>query len=179
VSEASSTHVEAARSEVLLPLLFGFRDTVSGQDFLAAVGINGRALMIEEDGAWWTYGVAPGGLSAFGMTPSESHAAFRDAYRKALFDIAADSPGYVAFCAEVRRFFYEVDHGDDDRWIKTARAIRNREVEPPAPFFSALPRVNADEHRCTVEVERLDNQERHFTPDDNQVDTIAVAAEAA
>ncbi len=42
------------------PMMFIFRDTISGNGFLAGITLSGRALMMEEDGKWWMYGVRPG-----------------------------------------------------------------------------------------------------------------------
>lgn len=160
------------------PLLFGFRDAVSGRGFLAGVAIEGRALMVQEDGEWWMYGVTPAGLAAHGATPPEAHAAFREAYRKVLFDISGLSENYEAFRAEVERFYEEPDEEDAARWVAAARAIRDGALTPEAPF-SELPRVKAEEHCCKLTVERLDVARRPFSPADNTVDSYAVAAEAA
>ncbi len=161
------------------PLIYGFRDAVSGHDFLAGVAIDGRALVVQEDtDEWWMYGVTPGGLAGWGKTLHEAHAAFRDAYRKALFDIAQLSRDFDAFRAEVERFYGESDDEDAARWSEAARAIRNGKLEPAAAV-SELPRVKAEEHRCRLRLERLDVRKRAFSPAENKVDTYAVAAEAA
>ncbi len=160
-------------------LIYGFRDAVSGQDFLAGVAIDGRALVVQEGAdEWWMYGVTPGGLAAWGKTPNEAHAAFRETYRKVLFDIAGLSGDYDAFRAEVERFYAESDEEDAQRWIEAARAIRNGAVEPAGPIGD-LPRVKAEDHRCALLVERLDLPKRQFSPADNTVDSYAIAAEAA
>jgi hypothetical protein len=160
-------------------LIFGFRDAVSGPGFLAGVAVEGRALMVQEgDGEWWMYGVQPGGLAAKGAGPAEAHAAFRDAYKKVLFDIAAFVPDYNAFRSEVDYFYADTDDEDAARWLDVARAIRAGDVAPDAPFFSDLPRKSAEELCCRVTVERLDAPQRQFNPADNVVDT-AVVAEAA
>lgn len=38
------------------PLLFGFRDLIAGNGFVAGVAINGRALLVDEDDGFWIFG---------------------------------------------------------------------------------------------------------------------------
>ena len=48
------------------PLLFGFRDLVAGNGFVAGVNLNGRALLADEGDGFVMYGVNPGGIAAGG-----------------------------------------------------------------------------------------------------------------
>ena len=61
------------------PLLFGYRDLVMGNGFMAGVTTEGRALLVDEDGGAWMYGVNPGGVAAGGHDHGAAAAAFRDA----------------------------------------------------------------------------------------------------
>lgn len=162
-----------------LPLIFGFRDALSGNGFLAGVAINGRALMVEEgENDWWMYGVQPGGICAGGSTFNEAHSAFREMYRKALFDMAGLCEDFTSFEAEVRRFCSETDDEDAARWLEAAHAIRKGDLDPGASA-AGLPRVKAEEHVCRSTVARLDEPQVRFRPEDNEIDTVAVVAEAA
>ena len=76
------------------PIIFGFRDLVQGDGYLAGIAVEGRALMHEdEDGSYWIEGVNPGGFSAVGKSPAAVLESFRRSYREILFDIATEAPG--------------------------------------------------------------------------------------
>jgi hypothetical protein len=70
-------------------LLFGRRELVEGNGFVARVVVSGRALLVDENGECWIEGVNPGGFAASGKSPSEALAAFGSAFRAILFDIAS------------------------------------------------------------------------------------------
>lgn len=70
------------------PLLFTFRDKVSGNGFLANVVAHGRSLASQEKDGWWIYGVEPGDLAAGGTTFAKAQCEFRKAFTTILFDIA-------------------------------------------------------------------------------------------
>jgi hypothetical protein len=162
------------------PLIFTFRDTISGDGFLGGVTISGRALMIQEDdGKWWMYGVRPGSIAATGTTPPEAFLDFKNRYMETLFDIAEESRTYEAFKAEVERYFYEEDREEEQRWEAALREIRTKNVDPPAPFAD-LPRQTPEERPAQITVERLDEPKTRFRPSDNVRDTYAYpAAQAA
>lgn len=161
------------------PLVFGFRDAIEGNGFLAGVAISGRALMVHEgEDGWWLYGVTPAGIAASGDTPPEAHVAFRNAYREVLFDAAADAEDFAAFKSEVERFFSEPDAEEESRWNAAALAIRSGEVAPEA-YFSDLPRIPADSCPLSVTVERLDKTERKFSISENTLDRYAITVAAA
>src|SRR3954454_24948486 len=73
------------------PLLFGRRELVEGNGFIAGVALHGRLLLTEEGGESWVEGVNPGGIAARGDSPGEALAEFRSEYRVVLFDIAAQA----------------------------------------------------------------------------------------
>ena len=59
-----------AESEDRYPLMFTYRDVISGDGFLAGITLSGRALMIKENDEWWMYGVRPGAIAETGKTPA-------------------------------------------------------------------------------------------------------------
>ena len=76
------------------PVMFTFRDAVSGNGFLSGVTLGGRALIVHEpeDQAWRIYGVRPAPIAESGNTPLEAFANFRNAYKNVLFDFAERRP---------------------------------------------------------------------------------------
>src|SRR5262245_11297759 len=105
------------------PLLFGFRDLVAGNGYVAGVGItNGRALLVDEGDGFWMYGVNPGGVAAGGKSLGEAQAEFRTAYKSVLFDLAAEARSFEAFKAEVERFVQETNNPTLAEWD----AVRER-----------------------------------------------------
>jgi len=156
------------------PLMFTFRDVVSGNGFLAGITISGRALMVYEDEVWWAYGVRPGALAESGASPQEGFLRFRNRYREVLFDVAAESKDFQAFKTEVERFYFEPDHEEETRWADAMQAIRSGDAAPDAPF-SSLPRETPESRPSQVTVERLDISAR-FTASDNIPDLMIAAA---
>ncbi len=122
------------------PLLCSFSENVVCSGFVAHVAANGRALAAEEDSGWWFYGLNPGGLAAPGETLREAHYAFRDGFRKVLFDIASSTSDFDAFRTEVESFFNEVDDVTLQDWSAAVRAVRSGELS-----LDDLPRASADE----------------------------------
>src|SRR5258708_7237288 len=116
------------------PMMFTFRDTISEDGFLAGITLSGRALMLEEDGKWWMYGVRPGGLAENGETPQEASLRLRNRYREVLFDIAGENTTFEAFHAEVERFFSEPDAQEERRWEDAVVTVHAKGITPPAPF---------------------------------------------
>jgi len=158
----------------LHPLMFTFRDAISGNGFLAGVTLSGRALMVYDDEGWWLNGVRPGGLAETGETPQETHLRFRNTYKAVLFDIAEEFGDFDGFKREVERFFYEPDDEEERRWTEAVQAARSGKVEPEPPFAS-LPKEPPESRPSQVSVERLDASKR-FTPSDNIPDLYISAA---
>jgi hypothetical protein len=158
------------------PLIFTFRDSISGDGFLGGVTLSGRALMEQdEQGKWWIYGVRPGAIAESGAAPQEAFFNFRNRYKEALFDIAAESGSFDAFKAEVERFFYEEDSEEESRWEKALQAVRTCKAEPCEPF-SGLPRQKPEDRPAQISVERLDLPKARFKASDNVRDNFASAA---
>lgn len=159
------------------PLMFTFRDAVSGNGYLAGVTLSGRALMVkEEDGKWWAYGVRPGALAAFGETPQEAYHNFRTRYTAVLFDLANESQDFDSFKQEVERFYSQPDNEEESRWTSAFLAIRNGEVDVEEPF-AQLPKEAPETRPSSISVIPLHKVAR-YTATDNIPDTF-VLAEAA
>lgn len=148
------------------PILFGFRDLIAGNGFVAGVAVNGRALLVDEGDGYWMYGVNPGGVAAGGATASEAQSEFRVAYRSVLFDIASESADFAAFRTEVERFFSETNEPTKTEWDEAVSEVRSGKVSA-----DWLPRGRA-ESRIGAEVVLLD----HPVPSANALDEAELAA---
>jgi hypothetical protein len=155
------------------------RDAISGDGFLAGITLSGRALMREDDGQWWMYGVRPAGLAASGHSVEDAFLRFRNAYKEALFDIAQEHANFDDFKKEVERFFFEDDADDEDArvWESALTAIRAGKLEPPEPF-AKLPRESPESKPSQITVERLDAVGKRFTPSDNVTDVYSIPKRA-
>lgn len=122
------------------PLLCSFSENVVCSGFVAHVSASGRALATEESDGWWFYGLNPGALAAQGATLREAHYAFREEFRKVLFDIAVSANDFAHFRVEVERFFNESEDGTLQEWNDAVQAVRSGEIK-----LDNLPRASADE----------------------------------
>lgn len=160
------------------PLMFTFRDAVSGNGFLAGVTLSGRALMVKEgEQDWCIYGVRPAGIAETGVTPQEAYLRFRNRYKDVLFDIAEESRDYETFRRETERFYYEPSADEEQRWEEAVEALRCGKVVPEEQFFSDLPKESPEKRPSYVAVARLDEAQR-FQASDNISDTFVMAAAA-
>lgn len=147
------------------PLLFGYRDLVAGNGFVAAVAVDGRACVVAEDGGAWVYGVNPGGVCAGGHDHGRAIAAFRAAYRSVLFDIAGDSATFTELEAGVEDFFHETNLPTEEAWERAVAAVRAGEVD-----LGWLDHRPADSAR-QVQVVEIETPK----PDVNRLDNEAIA----
>lgn len=155
------------------PLLFTFRDVISGDGFLTGITLSGRALMVQEGDKWWMYGVRPGGIAETADTAQELFLSFRKAYTEVLFDIAGECRSFDLFKQEVERFFYEPDAEEERRWEDAVTRIRSENLVPPPPL-SELPRQLPETRPSQITVERLDGVNKRFKPTDNVPATYVV-----
>ena len=164
------------------PIMITLQDAISGNGFVARITMSGRALMREEDGKWWMYGVRPAGIAASGGNIDEAFLRFRNSYKEVLFDIAQESPTFDDFRAEVTRFFEEndADNEDERTWEASLAAIRGGACNPPAPFAN-LPRRSPESSPSFMRVERIDVQARdkRLMPSDNVPDVYAYSVPKA
>jgi hypothetical protein len=133
------------------------QDPVSGNGFLARITMSGRALMREDDGKWWMYGIRPAGIAASGGNIEETFVRFRNRYKEILFDIAEESHTFEDFASEVDRFFNESDADNEDErsWempcLLFVAAVANLQRRSP------ICRVESPEtHPSFIKVERVD-----------------------
>jgi len=111
------------------PLLFGLRELVEGNGFIARVAVSGRALLSEDDGESWLEGINPGGFAARGQSPSEALAEFCSAFRAVLFDIASDATSFQDFHDEVQRFFDDTNTAALRDWQEALERVRAEQIE--------------------------------------------------
>jgi len=155
------------------PLMFTFRDAISGNGFLAGVTLSGRALMVNEDNAWWIYGVRPGAIAETGQTPQEAFLKFKNTYKAVLFDMAEESKDFDSLKIEIERFYHEPDDEEERRWMKAFQDIRSGNMQPEEPFAS-LPHEAPETRPTQVSVERLDKKEARFSASDNVPDIFTI-----
>ena len=159
------------------PLMFTFRDAISGEGFLASVTLCGRAVMIADEGKQWIYGVEPGGIAESGDTPHEAFLCFRNRYKEILLDMVEECETFSGFKREVERFSVECDTEDKARWESSLEAIRAGHLKVPHPF-SDLPKKSPETNPTQVTVEHLDTRNTSFQPSDNMTDLYSMPAAA-
>jgi hypothetical protein len=111
------------------PLLFGRRELVEGNGFIARVAVSGRALLSDGDGEVWVEGVNPGGFSAKGQSPGEAIAEFCSAFRAVLFDIASDAGSFREFHDGVQEFFEETNVPALREWEDAVRQVKAGQLD--------------------------------------------------
>lgn len=148
------------------PLLFGFSDLIAGNGFVAGVAVHGRALLVQEEDGFWMNGVNPGALAAGGKTPAEAQAAFREAYRSVLFDLAHVADSYETFRGEVEAFFSQSDEPTTQEWEQAVQDVRQGRVA--ADWLGRKPAESA----IGIEVSLL----RDPSPSVNELDQAVLAA---
>lgn len=147
------------------PLLFGFKDLIAGNGFVAGVALDGRGLLVDEGDGFWMYGVNPGGVAGGGKSAAEAQAEFRRVYRSVLFDIAGEAEDFEEFRRQVERLF-KTNEANLAEWKGAVAEVRAGQVTA-----EWLPKKPADS-RIGMEVELLENP----TPEANQVDEVELAA---
>jgi hypothetical protein len=160
------------------PVMFTFRDAVSGNGFLSGVTLGGRALIVHEknDDLWWIYGVRPAAIAESGKTPLEAFANFRNTYKNVLFDFAEDAKTFDAFKRDVEQFYSESDHDEEARWVAAFQAIRTGDaaIEPP---FTEIPKASPEDRPSFISVLPISEMNR-YSASDNVPDSIALAKAA-
>lgn len=151
------------------PILFGVRDPIIGNGFVAGVAVNGRALMRRESEGFWVDGVFPGGVCAGGSTRDEALLKFRASYRSVLIDLATEAESFDAFHAAVERFFWEQTPGEADKWLEAAAELRKdaKRAGGWLPVKTAYPEPE-------VKIVRLDQQD--LEPEENAAESVELAA---
>jgi hypothetical protein len=150
------------------PLVFKVTHEIPYGDFTARVVINGRALMVQEDGEWWCHGVEPGGLTEHGEQPGPAYVAFRTALGHVLDDFAEQAQSFDELAASIKRFVAETS--DEERWEEARRQIRTGKVDVEDAFKTM--RREKDRIVAYATVMRLEQIEE---PEKNEV-ALAEAA---
>lgn len=142
------------------PLLFSYRDTLFGNGFVVEVqAVNGRALCVREEDAFWIYGINPGGMAAHGEDPEAAHAAFRKTFSGILVDLAQASGSFEEFQTAVTAFFEDTNEGYETDWRNAIHAVQRGEVS-----LEGVPLVPANSPRSITVTMKRDTQ---VTPQDN------------
>lgn len=153
-------------SKIEAPLIFTYRDLVSGGGILAEVRVRGRALAVEEHDGIWMYGVEPGDLAASGATIPEAHAAFRRSFTAVLFDIAEDASSFEDFAAQTRQFVNQANASVKAAWQEAVEAHRaNRFV-----FGTAVQGMDELPADTPVAIDILKKTQADFTTAFNELD---------
>lgn len=158
------------------PVLFTFRDKISGTRFLAEVVTEGRLLVVNEGDGWWMYGIEPGGLAEGGKTPADALIALRQSYREVIFDIASEVKTFKEFKTQVEKFFAQKCADLEPDWQSAVQEVRNGTVTSEGLEVRNKPieKMPAESKRG-VKVRLLKIGESR--PKDNQLDLpLAVAA---
>jgi hypothetical protein len=159
----------------LHPLVFTLQDVVTGCGFLAGIVVTGKAVMEQEDGKWWMYGVCPGSVAGSGDTPNEAFVDFRNRYKEALFDIAEECKSYLIFRKTVQEFFAE-DAQESARWDDALNILRANEESITEPF-KKLPRKGPGDYELGIRIDRLERKKQsQLSPKKNIQDCWAKAA---
>ncbi len=158
------------------PVIFTLRDPVAGRGYWAGVTLCGRAVMCQEDGEWWIYGVQPGAIAESGTTPGDAFFNFRNRYKGVLFDFAEEAKSFQDFEREVKRFFGQSDTEEALRWKTAFQAIRSGAVKPEDEFFAKLPKEAPEAKEPSVSVELIDLAKAR--PEQNVQDCFALAPAA-
>jgi hypothetical protein len=148
------------------PLFFTYRDIIVGAGFVAGVEVHGRALLREEEGGFWMYGVNPGGVAGGGQERAAAFQEFRLGYRSVLLDLATEGESFDRFAASVHAFIDEVNQPNEREWLLARAAVR-------AGLVTAdLPRVEGD-RPADVRVEPLSLQPNANALDEATPETLA------
>ncbi len=148
------------------PLLFGRRELVEGNGFVARVVVHGRALLVDEDGEFWVEGVNPGGFAAHGATTGEALAQLCEELRTILFDIATGTRTFEEFRLEAERFFAETNETAEAEWKEAVEQVRAGLIT--ADWLEKKPA----ESPLGISVEQVDQPKAS----NNKVDDAALAA---
>jgi hypothetical protein len=119
-----------------LPLLFSFRQLVSGDGFLAGVRMNGRALLefeqVDDHEEAWISGVAPVGIAGGGNDRGVAFIEFRKSWMEVLFDLAAEADSIEDFREKCEGFLGATEDGMTKLWQDAVAVVRQGRYEDPA-----------------------------------------------
>lgn len=122
-----------------LPLVFGYRDLIEGDGFVAVVEVCGRAILVENEGDVWMYGVNPGAVAGGGETRREALSDFRTGYQSVLFDLAECAANFGEFQHQVEAFFHQTNRPNEADWHSAVGDIRAGRID--ADWLAKEPEV--------------------------------------
>lgn len=150
------------------PVLFGHRDLIAGKGFVAFVAADGRALLTQEEGGFWLFGVTPGGIAGGGAERSEAIREFKKSYLSVLFDIAAEVDSFDEFKRQAAEFFAEGNTPNEEIWNAALADVKRGELTID------LPRVRSETRPPQIEITQV--RETDIGPNVNEFDELAEAA---
>jgi hypothetical protein len=109
------------------PLLFGFREVVLCNGFIAGVSVADARALVEEEapGQWWISGVNPGALADGGASFSEAIQNFCARFRMVLADYAAEAKEFSTFSEAATAFFHASDAETLAEWEAARADVRS------------------------------------------------------
>ena len=152
----------------LYPLVFSFRDLIAGNGFVAAVSIDGRALLSEEEDGYWMFGVQPGSVAGGGDAKAISFKQFKDSYLSVLFDMAAEAVSFEQFDAMVKLLFTQVNEPNLSEWESALAAVRANSIT-----LEDVARVPADSRVPALLIQKMGPEVNSGV---NEFDQISEAA---
>ena len=160
----------------LHPLVFTLQDVITGCGFLAGIVVTGKAVMEQEDGKWWMYGVCPGAVAGSGDTPNEAFVDFRNRYKEALFDMAEEFSSFLLFRKAVQEFFDQEDVRENARWDEGLKILRQNE-DGISEVFKKLPRKQPGDYKLGIRIDRLEKMTKSaLKPANNIQDSLSKVA---
>jgi hypothetical protein len=172
---AHSLLTKGERPMISYPVLFGYRDVISGRHFMAFIKTDGRALLTKEEDGCWLYGVYPGGMAGGGKEIAEASRELKTSYLSVLFDIAEEASSFEAFKEEVERFFHQRNDATMQEWEAAHAQVKSGELST-----DDLPRRDTATTPPCVEVLRVDESAEREPADFNQFDSsIEIAGQFA
>lgn len=113
------------------PIIFGLRDLIQGDGFLAGIAVDGRALLHDEGDYIWVEGVNPGGFAGTGSNQGEAIEDFRRAYLAVVYDIASEEKSFEGLKAAIERFFHNSGDQPVRDWEAAVKDVREGKVDAP------------------------------------------------
>jgi hypothetical protein len=148
------------------PVLFGYRDVISGRNFIAFAKTDGHALLTKEEDGYWLYGVYPGGIAGGGREIAEATRELKKSYLSVLFDIAEEARSFEDFKEEAERFFHQCNEPTKTEWEATHAQVKSGQLST-----NDLPRRDAATRPPRIEVQRIDTYAEREPADFNRFDS--------
>lgn len=150
-----------------LPILFSFRQVVTGKNFIAGVCFKGAALVSQDDEGWLASGVYPCGMSAEGSSVEHAIAELRAEINLTLEDSAFAAKG------SFEAFKKDVEHLYNQKGVNTLRSfeLARESVKSGLAGHDHLPKVK--DPAFLLVVEELDVQSSKPTKSEPELAKVA------